>query len=507
VTVTSPTAPGTVEVEDRAPRRPSRAVAWTIGIAVILLLVSLGVILWARTRPSFDSYGWLVWGHQTIAGSLNTNAAPSWKPLPYIFTVPFALFGHYEMWLWMVTDLAITLGGSVAAGRIAYRLTVTGPRGLGGSASGARGESGAPQLEPRVRYAGIAAGVFAGLALAGIQDWWHYVLSAQSDTMIAALCLGAIDCHLSGRPRWAFALGLLASLGRPEVWPFLGLYAIWSWRAIPSMRWLIAGGIAALLLLWFGIPALTSRSPFVAASNAFGSGRRLRSNQVFGTVGRFLDLYAKPLEVAALISLIWAAIRRDFAVLLLGAAGVAWVVIEVAFSLHGWPGLGRYMFGAGAVMVVIAAVLVGRLLIDLGPLVSSWLHRPELTRAMNWVGVVLVAGLVASLVPAAVSTARLERRDLHTQRLRTKEIDLLAGKVSQLGGPTRLKACGEPLTRLEYQTVLAWTLHRNVAVIGYKYGEAIRHGNPVVLFTPIPTGGWLVQAVHQRLPECRSLPA
>ena len=26
-------------------------------------------------------------------------------------------------------------------------------------------------------------------------------------------------------------LGVLASLGRPEVWPFLGLYAIWAWRA------------------------------------------------------------------------------------------------------------------------------------------------------------------------------------------------------------------------------------------------------------------------------------
>ena len=83
--------------------------------------------------------------------------------------------------------------------------------------------------------------MFAGVALLGIRDWWHYMLSSQSDTMIVALCLGAIDCHLSGRPRWAFVLGALAALGRPEVWPFLALYAIWAWRAIPSMRWLIGG--------------------------------------------------------------------------------------------------------------------------------------------------------------------------------------------------------------------------------------------------------------------------
>src|SRR5207253_5127230 len=133
---------------------------------IALLAISLAIVLWARTRPSFDSYGWLVWGHQTVAGALNTNAAPSWKPLPYVFTVPFALFGHYEVRLWMVTCVAISLGGAVFAGRIAYRLT-------GGD---------------RYRWAAVAAGVFAAAALLGTRDWWNYMLSAQSDTMIAALC-------------------------------------------------------------------------------------------------------------------------------------------------------------------------------------------------------------------------------------------------------------------------------------------------------------------------------
>jgi hypothetical protein len=118
----------------------------------------------------------------------------------------------------------------------------------------------------------------------------------------------------------------------------------------------------------------------------------------------------------------------------------------------------------------------------------------------------LVAVLVGTLVPSAASRARIERRDLRAQRLRTKEIDRLSGVVTQLGGPARLNVCGEPLTRLEYQTVLAWTLRVNVADVGFKYGEAIRHGNPIVLFTPLPHGGWRVQAVHQRLPSCRALP-
>jgi hypothetical protein len=503
LTATSTAGPPSAEVRNGSARRLSRRAQGGIVTAALLLAVSLAIVLLAKTRPSFDSYGWLVWGHQTLAGALNTNAAPSWKPLPYLFTVPFALFGHYEMWLWMITCVAISLGGALAAGRITYRLTV----GAAAAAVAAPPSAGRPRQTPRaLHYGAIAAGVFAALALLGIRDWWHYMLSAQSDTIVVALCLGAIDCHLSGRPRWAFALGALASLGRPEVWPFLGLYSLWAWRAIPSMRWLIGGGIVVLVLLWFGIPALTSRSPFVAASNAIGSGRRLRSNRVFGTIDRFLDLHETPLEIAALLSLCWAAIRRDVVILALAAGAFAYVVIEIAFALHGWPGLGRYMFAPAGVMVAIAAVFVGRLLGELPRLVAERFGAGRLSSASAWAGIALAVAIVAGLIPAAVSRARIERRDIHVQRARTKEIDRLAGIVTRLGGSGRLNACGEPLTRLEYQTILAWTLHVNVARIGFKYGEAINHGNPIVLFTPLPQGGWKVQALHQRLHSCMSLP-
>lgn len=470
----SVSAPPASTLREPAPRWAAARASWRgpVLVGAGLLALSLAIVLWARTRPGFDPYGWLVWGHQTLLGSLDTNAAPSWKPLPYLFTLPYALFGHFALWLWMVTCVAASLAGAVWAGRIVHRLT------------------------PGPAYAGIAGGVFAGLALLGIRDWWHYMLSAQSDTMIAAFCLGAIDLHLSGRPRLAFVLGGLAALGRPEVWPFLGLYALWCWWRVPAMRWLLVAGVAAIVLLWFGIPALTSRSPFVAGANAFGSGRRLRHDRVLGTVDRFLDLHETPLEVAALLAVALAAWRRERVTLALAVGVAGWVVIEIAFSLHGWPGLGRYMFGAAAVMVVLSGVLVGRLLAE----------GRRLSQPAAWSGAILALALVASLVPAAVSRARIERRDLHLQRRRTQEIDKLAAIVSHLGGPSRLRACGEPLTHLEYQTILAWTLKRNVSAIGFKYGQAIRHGNPIVLFTPLPRGGWLVHAMHQRRPGCLSLP-
>ena len=442
---------------------------------IVLGLISAALVLWARTRPGFDPYGWLTWGQQPITASLDTNAAPSWKPLPYLFTVPFALAGHYQLYLWMFTAVAVSLSGLVFAGLIAHRLT-------------------GPAAHPR---AALATGVFTALALAGIQDYWHYILSAQSDPMIVALCLGAIYCHLSGRPRWAFVLGALAALGRPEVWPFIGLYGIWMWITLPSTRWLVAGGAVLVLALWFGIPALTSRTPFVAASNAMDSGRALRGNKVFGTIGRFLQLNAWPLEVAALLAVVIAAVRRDKVTLALAAGIVVWVVIETAFALHGWPGLARYMFEAGAVAVVLAGIAVGRLLSD----------APALVRAPGWAGLGLVVVLVAGLLPWAVSQARAERKDIREQRLRTREINNLHSVVARLGGAARIRSCGEPLTRLEYQTMLAWTLHLNVAKIGYKYSQSIAHGNPIVLFTPYPTGvGWKVQALHQVSPACKSLP-
>jgi hypothetical protein len=418
-----------------------------------------------------------VWGKLTIHLKLDTNGAPSWKPLPYLFTVVYGVFGHYQLWLWMVTSLAVSLAGSVFAGRIAYRLTLAGT-GVDRS------------------WAAWVAAVFAGLGILGLSAYWHYMLSAQSDPMIVTLCLGAIDAHLSGRPRWAFVLGALAGLGRPEVWLFLGLYSIWAWRAVPSMRWLIVTGIVLMVVLWFGIPALTSRTPFQAGANALGSGRRLRSDRVFGTIGRFRGLSPVVMELTALGAVVLAVVRRDRVILGLAAGVCAWVIVEIAFSLHGWPGLARYMFEPAAVVIALAGVAVGRLLLE----------PARVSRAAGWAGVAVVVVIVAALVPSAVSRAQNEHRDIRAQRVRTAEIGKLSTVVASLGGPARFKPCGEPLTRLEYQTILAWTLRLNVVRVGYKYAPAIASGRPIVLFTPLPHGGWRVQALHQRLAVCQSLP-
>ena len=454
---------------------------WTVAVGV--LAMSILLVLWAGTRPGFDPYGWLSWGHQTRAGNLDTNAAPSWKPLPYLFTTAFAFAGHYEMRLWMITSAAISLAGVVFAGRIAYKLT---------------GDS------PARRWAPWVAGAFAGLALLGMRDelgysYFHYILSSQSDPMIVTFCLAAIDCHLDDRPRAAFVMGCLAALGRPEVWPFLGLYTIWLWRERPHTRLLLVIGVVAMALLWFGIPALTSRSWFVAADNANGSGRAPSGNRITAVIHRFVDLHYWPVELAALLGVALAVLRRDRTWLVLAAGVVVWVIVEIAFALHGWPGLGRYMFEAAGVMIVLAGACVGRLLAGV---------RVQRFSLPLWAGAGLVGLLVIALIPPAISAAHNEHKDIVHQRKRTAEINRLATVVSALGGAARVRACGEPLTRLEYQTALAYTLGENVKSIGFKYGQAIAHGNPIILFTPYSTGiGWQVRPMHQVSASCRSLPA
>jgi hypothetical protein len=461
---------------------------WTTTVGLVVLSVIL--VQWAETRPSFDAYGWLVWGYQTIHLSLDLGGAPSWKPLPYLFTVPYALAGHYAVNLWMVTCVAISLSGAIFAGRIAYRLTL-----------GTAAETDALHPQSIRRFAPIAAAVFAGAAVLGIEDYMHYILSVQSDPMIVSFVLAAIDSHLSDRPRAAFALGVLASLGRPEAWPFLGLYSLWAWRRIPSMRWMICAGGALIAFLWFGIPTITNGRPLVAGQLAQLSPRALRQNKIVGTIGRFTELQYLPIWIAAVFTVAVAFARRNWLVLCLAGGIVVWVIVEIAFALHGWPALPRYVMPAAGVAAVLAGVAVGWVLLE-APRLRSGVPR--------WAGVPLVAVLVATLVPGALGRARAERKDLKHERGRTHQIALLQTTINTLGGYRHIRNCGEPGTYVGYVSALAWLVKMDVGFVGHLPKQEMRQKYPIVLFTPLSRGGWTVLPWHTRhyqIPRCRGLHA
>jgi hypothetical protein len=437
--------------------------------------------VWAKTRPVYDPYGWLVWGKLTLKGALDTNGAPSWKPLPYLFALPFSLFGHYSLWLWMVFSVAVSLAGLIYAWRIACRLT---------------------NADPRHRHAGYAAGVFAALFVVVMQDvlgpsnYTHYVLVAESDTMIVALVLAAVDFHLIGRHRVAFWAWWLAGLGRPEVWPFLALAAIYLWLKDPGYRWWLFGALAAILFLWFVIPGLSSKSFFTAGNIAQNSPRAVHGNKVTGTISRFHNLEPNTVWVLAGLTVVMAAWRRWWRILAVAAVGLAWLIIEIGFSVKGYPSVPRYMYEAGAIVAVLAAVFIGRLILEAPPLIARGARdlipkiKPRLaTQLGGWGAAIVVVAIAGSMFPAARTQINYERADLRHDRARARSFNKLHTVVARLG-PARILACGQPNIPIEFQAVFAWYMGINTGVLYVNQAKAKTYPHPLVNIYTTSSGGW-----------------
>ncbi len=438
-------------------------------MAAGVLAASIAFVVAVDFRPSFDPYGWLVWGHQVLHGHLNTDAAPSWKPLTFIFAVPYALFGHTAVWLWTVTAVAGMLGGAVFAARIAYRLTRSGD---------------APARRPWAPYVG---GAVAGVGVLGINTYSHWTLIANSDPLNVTLLLAAIDGHLSRRPRLAFAVLVLAALGRPEVWPFAGLYAVWLWVRVPAARPWAVGGLVLIAAAWFVVPGLTSKSWLRPGDLALNQRTVIHGSKIVGVVRRWGSLYELPMQIAAGLGVLVAAARRDFETLGLVGCAVLWVIIEIAFAYHGWSAVPRYLLEPAAVMVVVAGAFVGRLLSD----------TAGRGLVVGVLGPALVLVLLVALVPVARDRERTWRTQISRARDDAKVIDGLSTIVARGGGARRILRCGQPVSYNRLQSTVAWTIGVNVGTVGYNVAKTIARGAPIVVLTP-RRSGWRMRPYNQR---------
>jgi hypothetical protein len=447
-------------------------------VSVAVLAASVLFVVIVGMRPSYDPYGWLVWGRQVLHWNLNTDGAPSWKPLTFLFTLPYALFGRAALWLWMVTSVAGTLAGAVFAARIAFRITRNG---------------GVPATR---RYAPYVAGAFAAVGLLGMQTYPHLILIANSDQLNVALCLAAIDAHLSRRPRLALAVLVAAALGRPEVWPFVALYAVWLWLRVPGARPWALLGLALIPVAWFSVPALTSKNIFHAGDLALNQVTIIHGNKVIGVIERWRGLYELPVQLAAGLGVVLAAVRHDLETLGLAGAAALWVVIEIAFAYHGWSAVSRYLIEPAAVAIVIAGGLVGRLLAD-GPAWATVVHRFGAAGrwagpALRTLGPALVVVLIVSLLPAAHHRVRVWRQGVSDAREDAKVIRRLSDVIAKVGGGKRILACGQPVSYNRLQSTLAWAVGLNVGATGYNVAKSISRGKPVVAFT-VHHDGWEVR--------------
>jgi hypothetical protein len=430
-----------------APRTPP-AHPWAAMVLGCLAVAALS-LLWTR-EPTYDPWSWLIWGREIIHGDLVTSTGPSWKPLPVLFTTPFALLGDAAPALWVLVARA----GGLLAIVLAYRLGA--------------------------RLAGPAAGAIAALALVLCDKFISNFSRANSEGLLAGLGLWAVERHLDGRRRDAFLLGIAAALIRPEVWPVIAGYGLWlilaDWRGGPPWRsrvpwraavpWrtaaLVIGGGLALGILWFVPEYLASGDFLRAAARArepIAGSAALAANPFLEVFRRSGVLLVVPAYAGALVALGAALLawrRRRGGRVRLAFAGIV-VLMMVAVGLMaqaGFTGNVRYVALPAALVCVLAGV-------GWVELVAAVRRRRGRTPAL------VVAGFVALIsAPFVVDRAIDVGGQLADVRSEAVRYGSLPDAIARAGGAERLKACGQVFTGNFQVPSVAWQLHEHAWRIG-----------------------------------------
>jgi hypothetical protein len=407
---------------------PRVVVRHRVAIAV-LALTALSFLI--PSAPTYDPWAWIIWGREILHLDLSTVDGPSWKPLPVLLTTPFALFGGLAPDLWLFVARAGAIAGVVMAYRVARRL------------------------------GGVPAGAAAAAAYA-IAPWTlRNAALGNSEGLLVALALAAVDRHLAGRTRHAFLLGLGAALLRPEAWPLLGLYGLWLlWRE-PAVRKLVIAGFVALPVLWL-LPELWGSGDLLRAAHRAHTPRAnsaaFADNPAVEVVRQFFAMLTPAiwvglgaLVVMALLRLgsTWWERRAAFG---LALAGMVWVFEVAVMTNDGFSGNTRYLIMPAAIACVVAGIGIG------------WFVRALPRRVAGGAVAVAVLALVAAAGFAAPSVHRLDavRASVYYQARLT---DGLAGAVARAGGRDRLLACGTPYAGAFQVPAVAWLLHQHTTTV------------------------------------------
>jgi hypothetical protein len=445
----------------RAPAGARRWLSWA-ATALVLAVAAALIANAAQARPAYDAMGFLVWGQQALHLSLNLNGAPSWKPLPFLATAPYALFGRAaQEHLWTATSVFGSLVAVALAGHLAYRL--------------------APRVRGRA-WARLVGALFAAYGVATMGGFFYLALIANSDQIVVALLLGAIECHVAGRRKAALALLWLATLGRPEAFVFLALYAAWCWRERALALQPMTVALLSAPAIWFFVPLFTSKYLLQPSQFALGQATAIHGNKLIGVFDRLRTLTALPLQLAALATILVGLTRRQRPVIWLTAAALLWSLIELGFALHGFSAVQRYLIEPAAVLMVLVGIGVATAL--------SSTRRPLFGLAL-----VAVVALIVSLQPFTRTTSRYDHALISQAHTDAGVLHRLAALITADGGARRLRACGRPYSTLGYQSTVAWYLGLNVGSVYFDPRSAGRSHQPAVLI--VPDGlGWRIRVLH-----------
>lgn len=386
-------------------------------------LLLAGVSLLLPSAPTYDPWSWIVWGREVAHLELDTTGGPSWKPLPVAFTAVFAVFGLIDDSIPPMLWILVARAGTLLAVALVFRLA---RRTVG---------QGAP---------GTVAGVVAAAALVLTPQWLRYAAHGNEAPLAVAAMLWAVQCHLDGSRRGAVALGLAACLMRPEVFPFLALYAAWAWRRDPDTRRVIVAGAVALPVLWLGPEWIGSGHPLGAGAQARSQpswSLSLRDHPWLQLLHRAHREFGWVLETGLGVAVVIAWRRRGRFELALAAVAIAWVALIAAMTQAGFSGNARYLLPA----IVIACLLAG---VAAGQIVRATPQSTGATVALAAAGCLLLAasfGRVGDLARQATTAAHTTRMDRDLSRA-----------VARAGGGDAVVNRGAPSGDRAFVPHLAW---------------------------------------------------
>jgi hypothetical protein len=413
---------------------------------------------------SYDPWAWLVWGRDIAQLDLRLGPAPSWKPFPALFTTVFSFTGDAAPALWAIVARAGALFALVMAARLAARLA-PGP----------------------LR---ILAAATAVLGLLLVEDFVRRSALANAEPLMLGFVLLAIERHLDGQRRQAFAWAFAAALVRPEIWPYLGCYSVWLWFAERRARALVAAGWALIALLWFGGAYWGSGNAFQSSDHVLMPGRpapgALTQHHGSRAFTRFVDIMPPALPLLALTGLALSSRRRvheRMLIALAGAAAASWVVMLALMVERGYTVIPRYLFLPAALVAILAGVGVVRIV------------EPLRTRAR---AVAIVAAGVLAPAASAHHVDLVKSDPSYLDLIGARDRDLGAA-VDRVGGAGAVLACGVPVTEWWEVPVLAWQLDASVVDVRGEIvpGPSVRFGTrggsssdrgAVVGHTPPPAG-------------------
>jgi len=474
-------------------------------IGLIVASFTIGAVsLVFPSTPSYDPWSWIIWGREIVHGSLHLQNGPSWKPLPVVFTTVFGLFGQAAPDLWLV----VARGGATLASLMTFWLAARFTWWLRDSDVDARPRSRAGELAslaPAVLAGSVA---MVGLVLSG--DFLSTSILGYSEGLMVAGTLVAIERHIDGHPRQAFALGMIAALDRPEFWVLWGPYGLWLMWKDPGSRTLVVGLGTLTLLLWF-VPQRLGGVALTQAANhdltPTGPSAASASCPICSEIADHAwPLMPFRIKIANLLTilvgtvLVWrlwrarGALRFETshergvaALLAFGLLGYLWWVIVGVETEFGFSGNDRYLVLGSALLFICggggvgwAATALGRytrraapwLAARTGPaglaLTGAAVFTAVFLFVPNWVGTTLVS-------PAAV------RQDMSYQSQLRED---MAALVTQAGGTGRLAACG-PVTTERFQVPMtAWYLSLPFTSVSEE-PAVNRYG-----LAPVPAGKW-----------------